>query len=284
MIWCRFTRSGRPRFGIVEGETIRPVEGSPFQDSKPSQSGNSNGKLLALAEVKLLPPTWPTTFFCVGLNYRGHIEHARALGNPVAKLPARPEVGYRANNALIGHEADIVVPADLPGPLEAEPEVAAVIGRQARNATRDEARAAILGWTIGNDVSARAWQRSDRTLWRAKNCDTFKPMGPWIVTDADPSDATTTMRVNGANVSSFATGEMIFDAIDYIVEITRYITMMPGDVLWMGADGTAPIAPGDTVEIHVTGIGTLRNRVVSQNGSAPAGDAARGRQERHAIR
>ena len=278
MIWCKFVRNGRPRFGVIEGESIRPVEGSPFQGSKP------NGKLLALSEVKLLPPTWPTTFFCVGLNYRGHIEHARAGGNPAAKLPDRPEVGYRANNALVAHEDDIVVPTDLSGPLEAEPEVAAVIGREIRNASPDEARAAIFGWTIGNDVSARAWQRMDRTLWRAKNCDTFKPMGPWIVTDADPSEATTTMRVNGVNVSSFATGEMIFDPVDYIVEITKYITMMPGDVLWMGADGTAPIAPGDTVEIHITGIGTLRNRVVSQNGTTAAASAAPARQERHALR
>lgn len=276
MIWCRFDRNGRPGFGVVEDATVRSVEGSPFQGYKP------NGPALALGEVKLLPPTWPATFFCVGLNYRGHIEHARARDNPAARLPDRPEVGYRANNALIGHDDDIVVPADLSGPLEAEPEVVAVIGRPVRNASRDEARAAILGWTIGNDVSARAWQRADRTLWRAKNCDTFKPMGPWIVTDADPSKATTTMRVNGVNVSSFATGEMIFDAIDYIVEITRYITMMPGDVLWMGADGTAPIAPGDTVEIHVTGIGTLRNRVVSQRGSPSA--SASTRDERHAIR
>jgi 2-keto-4-pentenoate hydratase/2-oxohepta-3-ene-1,7-dioic acid hydratase in catechol pathway len=278
MIWCRFTRNGRARFGVVEGDAVSPVDGSPFQGSKP------NGKSVALSDLKLLPPTLPTTFFCVGLNYKGHIAHAAARGNPVAKLPDRPEVGYRANNALIGHEDDIVVPADLSGSLEAEPEVAAVIGHEVRNASRAEARAAILGWTIGNDVSARAWQREDRTLWRAKNCDTFKPMGPWIVTDADPSDATTTLRVNGANVSSFATGEMIFDAVDYIVAITKYITMLPGDVLWMGADGTAPIAPGDTVEIHVTGIGTLRNRVVSQNGAPPAMAAARTREERHAIR
>jgi 2-keto-4-pentenoate hydratase/2-oxohepta-3-ene-1,7-dioic acid hydratase in catechol pathway len=285
MIWCRFTRNGRARFGVVEGETISPVEGSPFQEGRSTHgSAKSNGKLIPLSEVKLLPPTLPATFFCVGLNYRGHIAHAAARGNPVAKLPERPEVGYRANNALVGHEDDIVVPADLPGALEAEPEVAAVIGREIRHASRDEAKAAIFGWTIGNDVSARAWQREDRTLWRAKNCDTFKPMGPWIVTDADPGEATTTMRVNGVNVSSFATGEMIFDAVDYIVEITRYITMMPGDVLWMGADGTSPIAPGDTVEIHVTGIGTLRNRVVSQNGSAPGRIVEPHREERHALR
>ena len=87
-------------------------------------------------------------------------------------------------------------------------------------------------------------------------------MGPWIDTEADPADATTTMRVNGTSVACFHTGDMIFDAVDYIVEITKYITMMPGDVIWMGADGTAPIAPGDTVEIQVSGLGTLRNSVV----------------------
>ena len=258
MIWCRFQNNGHPQYGLVEDESIVAVEGSPFGEHV------RTGRRYPLDEVRLLAPVEPTTFFCAGLNYRSHIEHVRANGNLNARVPEQPEVGYRANNALIGHCDDIVVPRDVTGVVEAEPEVAAVIGRPLRRASREEARAAILGWTIGNDVSARAWQAADRTLWRAKNCDTFKPMGPWIVTDVDPADATTTTRVNGRKVLSFATGEMIFDAIDFIVAITRYITMSPGDVLWMGADGTAAIAPGDTVEIQVTGIGTLRNRVVAE--------------------
>jgi 2-keto-4-pentenoate hydratase/2-oxohepta-3-ene-1,7-dioic acid hydratase in catechol pathway len=256
MIWCRFQDGEEPSFGIVEGETVTPVIGSPFGHY------TTNGRTLRYQDLKLLAPVIPPTFFCVGLNYRGHIEHAAALGNPVAKVPERPEIGYRANNALIGHGDRVVVPSDLTGPLEAEPEVAAVIGRHIRNATREQAQEAIFGWTIGNDISARTWQRSDRTFWRAKNSDTFKPMGPWIDTEADPAEATTTMRVNGTIVASFHTGGMIFDAVDYIVEITKYITMQPGDVIWMGADGTAPIAPGDTVEIQVSGLGTLRNSVV----------------------
>ncbi|HVW17458.1 MAG TPA: fumarylacetoacetate hydrolase family protein [Solirubrobacteraceae bacterium] len=258
MIWCRFESEGGARYGIVEDETVVPVEGSPFD-------GHVAGdERLALGALRLLAPVEPRTFFCAGLNYRAHIEHARARGNLKAQVPEHPEVGYRANNALIGHGEDIVVPGDVAGPVEAEPEVAAVIGRPLRHATREQALAGIFGWTIGNDVSARAWQAADRTFWRAKNCDTFKPMGPWIVTDADPAEATTTTRVNGRNVLSFATGEMIFDAADFIVAITQYITMAPGDVLWMGADGTVPIAPGDTVEISVSGIGTLRNRVVAE--------------------
>src|SRR5262249_53789034 len=158
---------------------------------------------------------------------------------------------YRANNALAAHEDDIVVPADVGGPLEAEPEIVAVIGTTLRRASRDEAHEGIFGWTIGNDVSARGWQSSDRTFYRAKHSDTWKPMGPFIATDADPDGATTTMRVNGAQVTSFATGDMIFDALDYIEEITKYATMSPGDVLWMGADGTAEIGPGDSVEIDI---------------------------------
>jgi 2-keto-4-pentenoate hydratase/2-oxohepta-3-ene-1,7-dioic acid hydratase in catechol pathway len=259
MNWCRFAGAdGVARHGIVRDGQVEVVTGSPFGEHA------ATGEQVDLAGLRLLPPTVPATFFCVGLNYGAHIEHARAMGNTKVSVPERPEVGYRANNALVGHEADIVVPKDLAGRLEAEPEVAAVIGRTVRRASRDEAAEAIFGWTIGNDVSARGWQASDRTFWRAKNADTFKPMGPWIVTDADPMQATTTTRVNGRNVASFATGDMLFDAVDYIVEITKYITMSPGDVLWMGADATASIAPGDTVEITVSGIGTLRNRVVPE--------------------
>jgi 2-keto-4-pentenoate hydratase/2-oxohepta-3-ene-1,7-dioic acid hydratase in catechol pathway len=256
MIWVRFQDGDDPCYGIVEGDSVSPVSGSPFGEYE------TNGRHLVYSELKLLPPTVPSTFFCVGLNYRGHIAHAAARGNPVAKLPERPEIGYRANNALSAHGDPIVVPADLDDSLEAEPEVVAVIGKRIRHATREAAKAAIFGWTIGNDVSARTWQRSDRTFWRAKNSDSFKPMGPWIDTGADPADATTTMRVNGQSVTTFHTGDMVFDAVDYIVEITKYITMQPGDVIWMGADGTAPIAPGDTVEIQVSGLGTLRNSVV----------------------
>jgi 2-keto-4-pentenoate hydratase/2-oxohepta-3-ene-1,7-dioic acid hydratase in catechol pathway len=255
MIWCRFQDNGSAKYGIVEDDQLTVVNGEPWGEH------TVTGRRRNLAGVKLLPPAIPSTFFCVGLNYDAHIKHAKARGNPAAKLPDRPEVGYRANNALIGHNEPILVPPDLDNSLEAEPEIVAVIGRPLRHVSRDEARRGIFGWTIGNDVSARTWQRNDRTFWRAKNCDTFKPMGPWIATDADPGDATTTMRVNGSSVASFHTGDMIFDTLDFIVEITKYITMQPGDVLWMGADGTLPIAPGDTVEINISGIGTLRNSV-----------------------
>ncbi len=163
MNWCRFQDNGSARYGIVEGDRVTVVNGEPWGEHVVTARRRN------FAGLRLLPPVIPSTFFCVGLNYRGHIEHAKARGNTVAKLPDRPEIGYRANNALIAHGDAIVVPADLDDSLEAEPEIVAVIGRRLRNASRDEARAGIFGWTIGNDVSARTWQRGDRTFWRAKN-------------------------------------------------------------------------------------------------------------------
>ncbi len=174
-------------------------------------------------------------------------------------MPDRPEVGYRANSALIGHGEPIVRPADYAEPLEAEGELVAVIGRPLRHASRDEARAGVLGWTIGNDVSARAWQRADRTFWRAKNSDTFKPMGPWIVTDADPLAATTTVRVDGAGRGTFRTGDMIFDPLRLHREITPATSRCaPATCCGWARTTASAMVPGDTVEVSIGGLGTLR--------------------------
>ena len=208
--------------------------------------------------MRLQPPVLPPTFYAVGLNYADHIAHAKAA------VPDRPEVGYRANSALIGPDEPVVKPADYVGRFEAEAELVAVIGRQLRRCTRDEAADAIFGWTIGNDVSARDWQHSDRTFWRAKNSDTFKPMGPWIATDFELSSAETTVAVDGETVARFKTGAMIFDPYDYLVEISRYITLSPGDVLWMGTDAVVPLVTGTSLSIDITGIGRLTNPIVQE--------------------
>jgi len=255
MIWCRFEEAGRPVYGLVEDADVVPVTGGPFG------SYEKSSRRIPLAELRLLPPVTPNTFFCAGLNYRAHAERAADGGQQV---PTRPEVGYRANNALTGHLAPIVRPSDCDEPLVAEGELVAVIGRPLRHVTPEEAKDGIFGWTIGNDVSARRWQRSDRTFWRCKNSDTFKPMGPFIVTDADPLAATTTVRVDGEVKASFPTGDMLFGPCAYISAISRYITLSPGDVLWLGTDETATVVPGQVVEITIDGIGTLANPVVEE--------------------
>jgi 2-keto-4-pentenoate hydratase/2-oxohepta-3-ene-1,7-dioic acid hydratase in catechol pathway len=258
MRWCRVRHEGRETHGLVKDEQVLLVDGDPFTGHK------ETGVRLPLADLDLLPPVIPPTFYAVGHNYAAHnAEAAARTGKPAPAPPARPEAGYRAQSALIGHGAAVVKPADCAGPFEAEAELVAVIGRELRRCTRDEAAAGVFGWTIGNDVSARAWQRADRTLWRAKNSDTFKPMGPWIETDTDPLDhaATTTVTLDGAPLAAFRTGAMIFDPYDYLQELSRYITLRPGDVLWMGTDAMVEMPVGHTLGIEITGIGTLANPV-----------------------
>ena len=156
-----------------------------------------------------------------------------------------------------------MIPADASDVVEYEAEIVAVIGRETKNVSEVEALDAVLGFTIGNDVSERTWQRSDRSMWRAKNTDTFKPMGPWIETELDLDAARTRVSVNGEQTIEFSTNDMLFSIAHYIARMSRYLTLHPGDVIWMGTEGNSPtIAHGDVVEIEITGIGVLRNPVV----------------------
>jgi 2-keto-4-pentenoate hydratase/2-oxohepta-3-ene-1,7-dioic acid hydratase in catechol pathway len=249
MRYTRVSVGGRAVWGRVGEADIELLSGSPLEGD-PDVIGT-----LPRAAAVWLPPVVPPVFYAVGYNYPRHIAHAKAAA------PERPEVGYRANNALTGHGSPIVKPVEVEGRFEAEPELVAVIGRTVRHATHEEARESVFGWTIGNDVSARTWQHQDRTFWRSKNSDTFKPMGPWIETDVDALAQTTTLRVNGKVHSEFPTGDMVFDPFDYIVEMTRHLTLHPGDVLWMGTESTCRIEPGDTVDVEISGIGVLSNPV-----------------------
>jgi 2-keto-4-pentenoate hydratase/2-oxohepta-3-ene-1,7-dioic acid hydratase in catechol pathway len=211
---------------------------------------------------QLPPPVIPGNFYAAGLNYRAHIEWANSRGGN-HKVPEQADIGYRSNNALIGSGHDIVIPADSRGPVEYEGELVAVIGRAARNVSEADALACVRGYTLGNDVSERSWQKSDRTLWRAKNADTFKPMGPRIVSGIDPMKQVIEVRINGRTVSSYSTSGMIFSVAHYIARMSRYLTLQPDDVIWFGCDGaTLPaLQHGDLVEVVNAAIGVLANRV-----------------------
>jgi 2-keto-4-pentenoate hydratase/2-oxohepta-3-ene-1,7-dioic acid hydratase in catechol pathway len=220
---------------------------------------------------KLPPPVIPGNFYAAGLNYRAHIEWANSRGGS-HKVPEQADIGYRSNNALIGSGHDIVIPGDARGPVEYEGELVAVIGRTARNVSEADALACVRGYTLGNDVSERSWQKSDRTLWRAKNADTFKPMGPRIVSGIDPMSQVIEVRINGRTVSSYNTRGMIFSVAHYIARMSRYVTLHPDDVIWFGCDGpTLPaLKPGDLVEVVNAAIGVLANRVRHAGGFGQA--------------
>jgi 2-keto-4-pentenoate hydratase/2-oxohepta-3-ene-1,7-dioic acid hydratase in catechol pathway len=202
-------------------------------------------------------------FYAAGLNFRAHIEWANREHGGNYKVPLQADIGYRSPNALIASGEDIVIPKDAPGPVEFEGELVAVIGQKAKNLSEERALDCVAGYTLGNDVSERSWQKSDRTLWRAKNCDSFKPMGPAIVGGIDPMAQTVEVRVNGRTVSSYSTSDMIFGVAQYLSRMSRYLTLHPGDVVWFGCDGpTLPaLQPGDLVEVVNEHIGVLANRV-----------------------
>jgi 2-keto-4-pentenoate hydratase/2-oxohepta-3-ene-1,7-dioic acid hydratase in catechol pathway len=260
MRWARFDQNGRPSYGIIEGEEIIPVRGSPFEIWERTSTR------LPISSIRLLVPVVPPTFYAAGLNYAEHVhEAAEKLGLKV-DLPTRADAGYRANNALLPHEAAIVIPKDATEQVQYEGELVVVVGRKCKHLTRENALSAVLGYTIGNDVSERTWQKSDRTLWRAKNTDTFKPMGPWIETNVKLDDLVTKVRLNGKQLIAFPTNHMVFGVVDFLVAMTAYLTLFPGDILWMGTEGaTENMQHGDVCEIEISGIGTLRNPVVRES-------------------
>jgi 2-keto-4-pentenoate hydratase/2-oxohepta-3-ene-1,7-dioic acid hydratase in catechol pathway len=263
MIFCRFRKDASTSYGIVEEGIVRTIEGDPFNGYKLASTR------YALNDVRLLVPVMPGTFYAIGSNYHNHVVGIAKDRGREPRFYDSPRVGYRANSALAAHEADIVKPADAGPRFEYEGELVAVIGKPARNVSPDEAAECIFGWTIGNDISERDWQAKDPTNLRGKNCDTFNPMGPWIVTGVDIRDMTTNVRINGQLYHSFPTANMLFSPGEVISSVSKYCTLSPGDVVWLGTDEVPKaVKPGDVIEIEITGIGTLRNRVVAEGDQA----------------
>ena len=148
-------------------------------------------------------------------------------------------------------------------------ELVAIIGKTAKNVSKENALDYVMGYTIGNDVSARDWQNGpekDMQWWRAKGSDTFGPLGPIISTDIDPFDFTIQVLVNGEKTANKAhSKDLIFDIPTVIAEISKYVTLDPGDIIYTGTPGqTSQLQPGDVVEVEIPGIGVLRNPVVSE--------------------
>ena len=260
MKWCRFKTDSGVSFGLIEGDQVIEVEGNPIGGEYKKTT-----RTYPLAKVKLDIPVVPPTFYCVGINYADHVRRMAVKRGKVPEFPKKPDIGYRTNNALVAHGEAIVKPRDAGEKFQYEGELVAVFGKKCRNISKEQALDYVFGWTIGNDVSERDWQALDRTMWRSKNADTFKPMGPWIETDVDLDKLETTIRVNGAVKDRFKTNNMIFDAPTYISEVSKYCTIYPGDVMWMGTDGIPEnMQVGDVCEIEISGIGVLRNKVVGE--------------------
>ena len=259
MKWCRFETDDGISYGIVENDRITQVVGDPFNgyQETSTQFKQDRGKLLV--------PVVPPTLYAGGLNYPDHVvwaaEHA---GTPPIR-PKEPRLGARAVSGLIPHEGIIVKPHDATDEFQYEGELVAVIGKYAKHLSREDALSCVLGYTIGNDVSERSWQRDDPNNWRAKDTDTFHPLGPVIATGLDPTNLEVVVRLNDDEKIRFNTGKMIWAVADFIEKITMYHTLQPGDVIWTGTEGaTLNMYPGDVIEIEIEGIGILRNSVAAE--------------------
>ena len=247
---ARFSHNDVIRFGIVDDGELVVLEGDPM-----FAGYDTTGERVPLADVALLAPVIPRSkIVCVGRNYR---DHAAEMGNDV---PTSPMLFFKPNTSVIGPGDAVVLPrhSDF---VSYEGELAAVIGRIAKNVSADDALAHVFGYTIANDLTARDWQKSDGQWARAKGFDTSCPLGPAIETDFDVNgSAVITTRLNGEVRQQGPITDMIFSLAQIIEFASAAFTLLPGDVILTGTPaGVGQIAAGDTVEVEITGLGTLRN-------------------------
>ncbi len=247
--YVRFRRgAGSIGAGLLEGERIAAIR-EPFWEST-----EKTGEVIALGDVRLLAPCAPRSVVCVGLNYASHLN-----GRPI---PDPPTLFFKPLASLAGPDDEVVLPADA-GRVDPEGEIVIVIGKAVKGATRETAEAAIFGYTCGNDVSAREWQRADGQWWRAKGSDTFGVFGPTIVTGLKHDEIEVWTRVNGEQVQHGRSNELIRDIPEIVRLVSAVISLVPGDIIYTGTPGDPkPITPGDTMEVEITGAGILRNNVV----------------------
>jgi 2-keto-4-pentenoate hydratase/2-oxohepta-3-ene-1,7-dioic acid hydratase in catechol pathway len=248
----RYIFEGKTRYGVLEGEEIRPL-------ASHAHGGAAEGEIIPLNQAILLAPCVPTKIVALGLNYR---DHAQEFGGPV---PDEPMIFIKPTTSVIGPGADIIYPK-MSRRVDYEAELAVVIGRPAHRVREEEAFRYVRGYTAFNDVTARDLQKKDVQFTRAKSFDTFAPLGPWIETDLpDPDNLTVEAYLNGERKQSSNTRYMVFGVAALIAFISQIMTLVPGDVIATGTPaGIGPMQPGDVVEIKVEGIGTLRNRVVAE--------------------
>ena len=247
MKFVRYRHGETTSYGILQDDRIREISGGLFGERK--ETGNS----VSVTDVKLLCPCEPSKILAVGLNYRSHLGER--------KEPEEPAIFVVPTSAMLEPGGRIMIPSDATD-THYEGELVAVIGKTLRNATPAEAAAAIFGFTCGNDVSERRWQKNDLQWWRAKGCDTFAPLGPHIVTGFNWKGSGIRTRLNGAVVQEGRFNELLFDPDRIVSTISRYMTLYPGDVVYTGTPGqTRALEQGDTVEVEIEGIGTLMNRV-----------------------
>ncbi len=249
----RFATDHKVKYGILKGKSIQAIEDKPYRYLKPSDH------YYQLSEVKLLSPCTPSKIVALGLNYRSHAEEVNA------PLPNAPLIFIKPSTAVIGPEDSIIYPS-ASHRVDYEGELGVVIKKPVWRVSVAEALDYVLGYTCFNDVTARDLQYNDRQWTRAKGFDTFAAVGPCIETELDPGSVVLETYLNGELKQQGNTSDFIYSVPELINFISHVMTLLPGDIIATGTpSGIGAMYPGDTVEIRIEPIGTLRNLVVKNS-------------------
>lgn len=244
--------SGLVKNGWMLGDKVGEIEGDIFGEYRRKEA------TIELSTIKLLPPIKPSKIIGVGKNYMGHVKE---MGG---EMPDSPPIFLKPDTSVIGHKDRIMLPPQS-SRVEHEAELAVVIGKTGKWINTIDVESHIFGYTCAADITARDLQIKDGQWTRAKAFDTFCPLGPWIETDLDVSDALITCRVNNEIRQMVSTREMIYTVNQLVVFLSSIMTLLPGDVILTGTPaGVSIINPGDTLEIDIEGIGVLHNSVVTE--------------------
>ncbi|MFC2069389.1 fumarylacetoacetate hydrolase family protein [Chloroflexota bacterium] len=246
----RFKTGDKIRYGILDDESIQDLEDNPCRKFTPS------GHHYQLSEVNLLPPCTPSKIAALGLNYHSHAEEINA------PVPNAPLIFLKPSTAVIGPEANITYPPSSQR-VDYEGELGIVIKKPVWRVSIEDALDYVLGYTCFNDITARDLQYTDKQWTRAKSFDTFAALGPCIETELDPSNVMVETYLNGQLKQQASTSDLIYSVRELINFISNVMTLLPGDIIATGTpSGIGPMYPGDTVEVKIEPVGTLRNYVV----------------------
>lgn len=215
--------------------------------------------------AKLLAPVDPPQIVAIGLNYR---RHAVESGFPIPELPL---VFVKTSNTIVGPGGPVMLPKMAPTEVDYEAELVIVIGKEAKNVAESDVGDYVLGYTCGNDVSARDCQlKIDKQWARGKCFDTFAPVGPWIQTQLDADNADIGLTIDGKVMQASNTSDMVFSCPQLVSFISRCMTLQPGSVIFtgtpegvgLGRDPQVYLKAGETMSVEIAGIGTLTNPIV----------------------
>ncbi len=242
-------------YGKIEGERI--VELSETGENWCSGQFIETGREFEFAGIRLLSPSLPSKVVCLGLNYRSHAEEMKLV------LPDAPILFLKPSTSVIGPGETIIYPPQSRR-VDYEAELGVVIGRPAYRVSRTEALKYVIGYTCANDITARDKQPADGQWTYAKGFDTFCPLGPVIETEIqDPENLHIQGFLNGRLVQDTSTADHYFSVAEIIEYVSGCMTLLPGDVIMTGTpSGIGPLAPGDSFEVVIEGIGTLQNKIV----------------------